>query len=153
MKYNIKAIPTKYAGVMFRSRLEARWAAFFDLIGWKWEYEPFDLNGWAPDFRITMTTGKSALVEVKPVSTGSSEEELLRAFSKCEHYYWRSSELILFLGFELNDNHMGWTFRGKGEEIVGVQPLIKIGIKIERQWIKAGNIVRWKPSNRKSTNS
>ena len=34
MNYTIKAIPTTYAGVRFRSRLEARWAAFFDLCGW-----------------------------------------------------------------------------------------------------------------------
>ena len=35
-----KAIPTKYAGHFFRSRLEARWAVFFNTCGIKWEYEP-----------------------------------------------------------------------------------------------------------------
>ncbi|MEA2669684.1 MAG: hypothetical protein QOJ33_2618, partial [Chloroflexota bacterium] len=30
------AIPTTYDGVNFRSRLEAKWAAFFDLLGWRW---------------------------------------------------------------------------------------------------------------------
>lgn len=39
MTYAIKAIPTTYAGVNFRSRLEARWAAFFDLCGWKYTLE------------------------------------------------------------------------------------------------------------------
>ena len=63
----IKAIPTKYAGVQFRSRLEARWAAFFDLCGWVWEYEPFDLDGWIPDFKIEGDDG-SLLVEIKPIS-------------------------------------------------------------------------------------
>jgi len=52
MKYNIKAHPTTYNGTQFRSRLEARWAAYFDLAGWDWEYEPVDLNGWSPDFRV-----------------------------------------------------------------------------------------------------
>lgn len=28
------AIPTTYADVQMRSRLEAKWAAFFDLCGW-----------------------------------------------------------------------------------------------------------------------
>jgi hypothetical protein len=36
----IKPIETSYAGCRFRSRLEARWAVFFDKLGVKWEYEP-----------------------------------------------------------------------------------------------------------------
>ena len=53
----IKAIETKYKGYRFRSRLEARWAVFFDAMSWEWEYEPegFDLgNGiyYLPDFKI-----------------------------------------------------------------------------------------------------
>ena len=31
---------TDYSGVTFRSRLEARWALFFDIVGWYWDYEP-----------------------------------------------------------------------------------------------------------------
>jgi len=62
--YDIASIPTRYSCVQFRSRLEARWAAFFDIVGWKWDYEPFDLDGWTPDFLIK---GKvPTLVEVKP---------------------------------------------------------------------------------------
>lgn len=33
-------IETRYAGCRFRSRLEARWAVFFDALGIKWEFEP-----------------------------------------------------------------------------------------------------------------
>lgn len=66
MIYDIKAIPTKFNGVEFRSRLEARWAAFFDLCGWEWEYEPFDLDGWTPDFSIKKYKGGRVLIEVKP---------------------------------------------------------------------------------------
>lgn len=65
--YDIKAIPTRYNSVQFRSRLEARWAAFFDLSGIKWEYEPFDLDGWAPDF-LLLGNKVEILVEVKPTS-------------------------------------------------------------------------------------
>lgn len=76
MRYNIKAIPTVYNHVQFRSRLEARWAAFFDLCGWDWDYEPFDLEGWAPDF---MLKGKTkALVEVKPIDFGGNDDAALR---------------------------------------------------------------------------
>jgi len=60
----VKAIPTTYNGVRFRSRLEAKWAAFFDLAGWRWEYEPLDLDGYVPDFILQMR--RPILVEVKP---------------------------------------------------------------------------------------
>jgi hypothetical protein len=36
----IRVLDTHYAGHRFRSRLEARWAVFFDTLGIKWEYEP-----------------------------------------------------------------------------------------------------------------
>lgn len=55
---------TVYRRQRFRSRLEARWAAFFDLIEWPWEYEPFDAHRYIPDFAVV---GDCALlVDVKP---------------------------------------------------------------------------------------
>ena len=53
----MKVIETKYKGYLFRSRLEARWAVFFDACGVKWEYEPegFDLGEgiyYLPDFLL-----------------------------------------------------------------------------------------------------
>jgi hypothetical protein len=39
MSNNLKPIETRYKGYRFRSRLEARWAVFFDHMGTKWEYE------------------------------------------------------------------------------------------------------------------
>lgn len=53
----IKSIETEYKGYRFRSRLEARWAVFFDACGVKWEYEPegFDLGDglyYLPDFLL-----------------------------------------------------------------------------------------------------
>jgi hypothetical protein len=61
------AIPTTYRGVNFRSRLEARWAVFFDALGWDWQYEPVDLNGWIPDFFIPTKSGINLAIEVKPI--------------------------------------------------------------------------------------
>lgn len=57
MQKEIKAIDTEYKGYLFRSRLEARWAVFFDALGLKWEYEPegFDLGDgtyYLPDFKV-----------------------------------------------------------------------------------------------------
>lgn len=63
--YTIKAIPTTFDGVNYRSRLEARWGAFFTILGWDFVYEPVDLNGWAPDFMIRGPAGQT-LIEVKP---------------------------------------------------------------------------------------
>jgi hypothetical protein len=64
----IKAIETQYKGYRFRSRLEARWAVFFDAAEIDWQYEPegFQLkDGWyLPDFWLP-TFGGSMYVEVK----------------------------------------------------------------------------------------
>jgi hypothetical protein len=64
MNYTIAAIETRYNGVNFRSRLEAKWAAMFDLLEWKWTYEPRDFDGWIPDFAIHGS--RIIYVEVKP---------------------------------------------------------------------------------------
>jgi hypothetical protein len=67
----MKALPTKYDGITFRSRNEARWAIFFDVMGIKWTYEEqgYKLsNGetYLPDFRIRLASGKYLYVEAKP---------------------------------------------------------------------------------------
>jgi hypothetical protein len=46
-------MPAVYNGLMFETELEATWAAFFDLAGWKWDVNPLPLDNWAPDFRVT----------------------------------------------------------------------------------------------------
>jgi hypothetical protein len=61
------ALPTTYRGTTFRSRLEARWAVFFDTLGVRWEYEPegFTLpsGNYLPDFRLP---GLNMFAEIKP---------------------------------------------------------------------------------------
>lgn len=54
---SIKPIETIYNGYRFRSRLEARWAVFFDTLGIQYEYEPegFKLSDgtmYLPDFYL-----------------------------------------------------------------------------------------------------
>ena len=50
----MKVLPTRYAGIDFRSRTEARWAVFFNTLGVRWVYEMegFDLpsGNYLPDF-------------------------------------------------------------------------------------------------------
>lgn len=54
MTMAIKPIETRYKGYRFRSRLEARWAVFFDAakIRWDYEREGYFVNGrpYLPDF-------------------------------------------------------------------------------------------------------
>ena len=60
-----KSIPTLGPkGVRFRSRIEATWAHFFDNLGWEWEYEFGDLDGYIPDFIVTFPE-KTIAFEVK----------------------------------------------------------------------------------------
>jgi hypothetical protein len=69
----IKPIPTRYAGRLFRSRLEARFAVFFNALGIDWDYEPegFALKaGWyLPDFYLPNLDG-GTWIEVKPWGKG-----------------------------------------------------------------------------------
>lgn len=70
---DIKAIETEYNGYKFRSRLEARWAVFFDACGIKYEYEPegYEMDGirYLPDFRLSDISNLEGdlFVEVKGV--------------------------------------------------------------------------------------
>lgn len=50
----IKAIETEYNGYRFRSRLEARWAVFFDAAGIKYQYEPegFEVSNFYQDGKV-----------------------------------------------------------------------------------------------------
>lgn len=113
----IHAIPTVYSGVRFRSRLEARWAAFFDVVGWAWNYEPIDLHGWIPDFSI-MTTGDKLLVEVKPAADfdDASAQEAKRDIERC---LYRQPYRALIVGLEPLTvdglTYIGWTYEPHGE--------------------------------------
>lgn len=75
----IRAIQAQYAGCHFRSRLEARWAVFFDQLGIEWEYEKqgFDLPSgrYLPDFWLP-TVGDGIWFEVKGIEPSKAEEAL-----------------------------------------------------------------------------
>lgn len=93
---DIKPIQTRYKGYHFRSRLEARWAVFFDALGLQWEYEPdgFDIpfvGRYLPDFRLTVPDIGDVFVEVKP--TGTTEDGWSKA-KKLSHYLDRDVLLL-----------------------------------------------------------
>ena len=73
----IKAIQTAYKGYHFRSRLEARYAVFFDALGIKWLYENegFELpcgGRYLPDFEIS-ANGFDCFIEIKPTKPNKDE--------------------------------------------------------------------------------
>jgi hypothetical protein len=80
----IKPIETRYAGCRFRSRLEARWAVFFDHLGIEWEYEtetylvgPFgSRRGYLPDFYLPE---QDLWIEVKGDPAGMDYDLLIGA--------------------------------------------------------------------------
>lgn len=114
----IAAIPTKYAGVQFRSRLEARWAAFFDLLKWDWEYEPIDLDGYIPDFIISNHGTGRLFVEVKPTRIGDNIDDVIAKAldAGCDH--------IAVVGLDFRDYPPDFTDGGD----------IAIGTIASRNW-------------------
>jgi hypothetical protein len=156
MKYKIAAHPTMYGGVQFRSRLEARWAAFFDLLDWSWEYEPLDLKGWVPDFRlgplpplrshpkeyygVKMCRDSRPFVEIKPVdleARGDVTPGLSEAFSteKIRRAY---DGTVLLLGVS---PEYAWRIPDSGDGVDCACPL-RIN---SRLWREAGNKTQWRP--------
>lgn len=64
----------RYNGLEFKTALEARWAAYFDLVGWSWWVNPVEVQGWKPDFKVSIPCDHSEcdgshtlLVAVLPV--------------------------------------------------------------------------------------
>jgi len=124
----MKSINTLYNGNYFRSRLEARWAYFFDLIGMKYEYEQegFEHKGqrYLPDFFLpecylrdgvkdyNLKTNKityfplGVYIEIKPESFQAGDIPASKWFKK---------PLILFNGMPSEFIWGGWNWsNGEG---------------------------------------
>jgi len=93
MGNKIKPIETLYRGYRFRSRLEARWATFFDVAGIAWQYEPegFDLT----NVRVPRTYDPNG-PDIPPVRVWNEPEDVtayaplwyLPDFYLPEQEYW-----------------------------------------------------------------
>lgn len=108
----LQAIDTVYRGYKFRSRLEARWAVFFDTLGVDYDYEPegFNLGGEAgyylPDFWLPRL---QLWIEIKP--SNPSHEEMVKAQRLAEqsgyhvailHGKISTPDVEYFEGYEFN---------------------------------------------------
>ena len=100
----IKAIETVYKGYRFRSRLEARWAVFFDALGIHYRYELEGLNTqygkYLPDFWLPHSLEEFAKqgwgfwVEIKSILP--NEPEKLNRFIAAA--YETQTNALLFVG-------------------------------------------------------
>ena len=157
MRYSITARPTTYDGCLFRSRLEARWAAFFDLIGIKWEYEPYDFTNWVPDFLLTLRCPyndcsfsnnahtHTLLAEVKPFK---SVDEF--SGHPCTKFYGLTSQPGIIpaqssacLGNNPNVSYFELWWGGGGGPATIADYASNINFDIERNWNRAGSLTKW----------
>lgn len=100
-QFKIKAIETKYDSYRFRSRLEARWAVFFNTlnISYIYEMEGFVLEGtpYLPDFFLPQ---HDCFVEIKGVEP--TDDELRKARLLC---LYSMKCVYLFSGEVGRDKH------------------------------------------------
>ena len=98
MNPQIKPIETHYKGYRFRSRLEARWAVFFDALGLEWQYEPEGFNltsgSYLPDFWLPQMR---LFIEVKPYHAAANEGHL-KAMRDSGH------PILLLIGYPGENN-------------------------------------------------
>jgi hypothetical protein len=117
----LKAIETRYKGYRFRSRLEARWAVFFDAMGvtWGYEKEGYNLGSdgyYLPDFWLPTVFdrhGKPGIfVEIKGQEPSSQERERCAALALHSQL-----SVVLFVGvphtaqeYPPRDAHYQWNY-------------------------------------------
>lgn len=105
--YNgVRAIPTSYAGIQMRSKLEANTAQLFDTcdIRWQYEVEGYDLKGiwYLPDFYLP---DLAVFAEVKGILDQKSIEKVQLLAEACESE-GISVVLIRDLRMRLIDNYL-----------------------------------------------
>ena len=143
MEYRIKAHSTIYNGVRFRSRLEARWAAFFDIQDWNWKYEPVDLVGWTPDFWLSIPCGHSECngnhelyIEVKPY-------EKIEQFKGHAIRNFDEWGLPSPAQFGMDPSVAAWTMvHGDGGGDYNLE--IWLSSDWREAWLEAGNLVQYR---------
>lgn len=90
--------------IQFRSKIEAQWAYLFESFKWKWEYEPYELNGYIPDFIIKMNEVQ-ILIEIK----GDNDiwKEYKPHLKKIRESGWKGNCIILGSTYKKSESHEG----------------------------------------------
>lgn len=128
----IKAITTHYNGYKFRSRLEARWAVFFDAAGIEYEYEKegFVLsNGelYLPDFWIPEW---NVWVEIKPIRPNLLGTDISKPLSFCKEL----ASVIVAGGDPWHTTTLLLARHGSGDVVevaIGLNPLTDRAVPVQ----------------------
>lgn len=116
----IKPIETLWKGYRFRSRLEARWAVFFETLGVRWEYESqgFELSDgtrYLPDFYLP---DRGLYVEIKPAINYKHQKVYMAGKIEDHDIDWRMT---------INRHYPGSTFLPGYHTYVGPYPTNREG--------------------------
>lgn len=90
-KYKFSVVRQQYNGIQFRSRLEARWAVWFDVMQIPYVYEPEGVILWRggvylPDFYLPRHHG-GVFVEVKPNEFTEEEKKKCRMLCRMSNQH------------------------------------------------------------------
>ena len=80
-------ISTDYNGTSFRTRLQATWAAFFDLAGWGWEYFPKRKRVLLENTGESDPTDPDPLVDLETIASAGLAVHCER-FCDMERFIW-----------------------------------------------------------------
>lgn len=95
----MKPIPTTYKGRTYRSRLEARWALFYERLNFNVVYEPFTIENndlsYTPDFWVLRGFENTipVLIEIKPIAPNKEYIEYL-----CQIHDPEKSDILICIG-------------------------------------------------------
>lgn len=136
------ARPTLYKGIQFRSRLEARWAAYFDHRGWHWVYEPFDLKGYTPDFLVRTYDpdehpGLPTLEWVVEVKPATKIGQLAAPITRLLNAGWRGPWLVV--GADPDIAMEGQGHHGQRRRFLATEA--------PEAWAEACNATQWRPES------
>lgn len=137
----IKPIPTRYKGYHFRSRLEARWAVFFDALGVEWQYEAEgfalpDGTKYLPDFWLPKV-GAGCFVEIKPGPLAADEACKIKLLADAPRRY-----VMAFCGSPWPGEFSVWQFNRKPDPQPEVTALLQSIAGTDRDWV--ANAVEWR---------
>jgi len=93
--HTVAAIPSRFNGIEYRSRTEARWAGFFTKLGvpfaYEWDWFKTPEGGYLPDFYLWPGRSCSSWLEIK------GPEPIERDYVRARHVMSQTGRPLRFL--------------------------------------------------------